>query len=164
MAGHKLCDKRCAGCYYSFTTSCGIACDWIGYHDGQRRPCPAGADCTEYVPLKKSFSARANRRLDADRALALYRQGKTDAEIATELGVVRHTVAKWRQNMKLPSHQKTGSQGNYKLDTAKALALNEEGYSDLFIAKELGVTEYTVIRWRQKNDIPSATERKYQNQ
>ena len=161
MVGHK---KRCAGCYYSCTTSFGIACDYIGYHDGHRRPCPAGADCTEYKPLKKSFSMRANRRLDADRALALYRQGKTDAEIADELGMVRQTVARWRQGMKLPSHQKSGTQGNYKLDTSTALALNEEGYSDLFIAKELGVTEQSVIRWRQKNDIPSATERKYQNQ
>lgn len=55
---------------------------------------------TKYIPsLKKA-------RIDRERAMCLWSQGKTDEEIADALDMHPTTVAKWRNNNKLPVNRK----------------------------------------------------------
>lgn len=56
---------------------------------------------SEYKPIQGARQSQLSRkqgrtRLDTDRALEMYHAGKSDAEIAAELGTVTKTVSKWR--------------------------------------------------------------------
>lgn len=77
----------------------------------RRRPRPAG-DCvgvykpkggTKVVLGQLTPSRGGTRTFDADRAMELYIEGKSDAEISRELGVSYKAIRNWRKYEGLPS-------------------------------------------------------------
>lgn len=114
---------KCRGCAYVSDEG---YCIYI-LKTGHRRPCKpgekggcqakkkAGEGVTNSVPppllpgsaaLKK---ARAEQKpIDHERALALYKKGSSDANIASSLGATRMGVLKWRKRHGLPSNFKRG--------------------------------------------------------
>lgn len=48
------------------------------------------------------------KRLDTERALELYKQGKYDKDIGEALGVHRKTVGIWRRSVGLPAYSTEG--------------------------------------------------------
>ena len=95
----------------------------------------------EYKPVK----------LDELRAMALYKEGAGDLELADALGVTKSTVCKWRKMMRLqPNGQRQRRTG---LDEARAMQLYNDGLCDLDMAEALGVSRNTVADWRKRNDL-----------
>ena len=101
---------RCKSCAYYCTESHQIApsCDYILY-TGHRRGCPAGNQCNKYRQARGRTEVRdpnlGTRRIPAsnDQLMELYWQGKTDEEIAAEVGVNPKTIARWRKGQGLLS-------------------------------------------------------------
>lgn len=88
------------------------------------------------------------RKLDERAALALYKQGKYDKEIARELGVCAATVSKWRNALGLPQHlQRTDRRREVR-------ALYEKGLTDREIQEALGIRNSTVVKWRRSWSLP----------
>ncbi len=79
--------RACKGCIYQ---ACGRYCDYIGIV-GHRRPCPPGSRCT----VKTTRDRR--KKIDYAAIRHLYKQKKTDKEIAATVGCGVSTVARWRQ-------------------------------------------------------------------
>lgn len=94
--------KACRGCRYQ---AGGRYCDYIGIV-GHRRPCPPGPGCT----VKDTDDRR--RKVDYVAVGKLYKQKKTDKEIAAAVGCGVSTVARWRQlNALKPNGQGGGDRG-----------------------------------------------------
>ena len=90
-------DKACKGCVYRTADRC---CDYIGIV-GKRRPCPPGPGCT----VKKTGE---RRRVDYEKVKTLYKEGKTDKEIAELAGCSLSTVSNWRRLQgRKPNQQKS---------------------------------------------------------
>lgn len=88
--------RACKGCIYQAK---GKYCDYLETA-GHRRPCPPGKDCT----VKKTGDRR--RTVDYSRVRDLYREGKTDEEIAILAGCGMSSVAKWRYMHNYKPNQK----------------------------------------------------------
>lgn len=96
------------------------------------------------------------RTFDEKKALALYKAGKFDREIAEAVTVSPQTIQRWRKACGLQSHapsQNYGKAPDY--DWIEGLALYEKGFSDRAIAKELGCAPQTVNSWRRREKLPS---------
>jgi transposase len=96
------------------------------------------------------------RTFDEKKALALYKAGKFDREIAEAVTVSPQTIQRWRKACGLQSHvpsQNSGKAPDY--DWVEALALYEKGFSDRAIAKELGCAPQTVNSWRRRENLPN---------
>lgn len=92
----------CAGCmYYGKTTD---SCDYILIAD-QRRPCPPGAECT-VRRTSKEVKRMGKPRWDTELGRLLWLEGKSDAQIAKEMGVAPNTVLhqrrKWEKTTTRP--------------------------------------------------------------
>ena len=92
----------CVGCmYYGKTTD---TCDYILIAD-QRRPCPPGAECT-VRRTSKEVKKMGKPRWDTELGRLLWLEGKSDAQIAKEMGVAPNTVLhqrrKWEKTTKRP--------------------------------------------------------------
>lgn len=92
----------CAGCiYYGKSTN---SCDYILIAD-QRRPCPPGAECT-VRRTSKEVKKMGKPRWDTELGRLLWLEGKSDAQIAKEMGVAPNTVLhqrrKWEKTTKRP--------------------------------------------------------------
>ena len=92
----------CAGCmYYGKTTD---TCDYILIAD-QRRPCPPGAECT-VRRTSKEVKRMGKPRWDTELGRLLWLEGKSDAQIAKEMGVAPNTVLhqrrKWEKTTTRP--------------------------------------------------------------
>ena len=88
---------------------------------------------------------RAGRKYDWAQFRALWEEGKTDLEIARELGACPDTVHNWRNGQGLPPRYRQ------EIDRAKLKELWEAGMDDPHIAKELGVPRQSV--WRARNGM-----------
>ena len=92
----------CFGCvYHSPTTN---TCDYILIEDC-RRPCPPGEACT--VRLTKEGKKKMGKpRWDTELGRLLWLEGKSDAQIAAEMGVAPNTVLhqrrKWEKTTTRP--------------------------------------------------------------
>ena len=74
----------CKGCAYAVSLTGEWYCDYL-LLTGRRRPCPPGKSCTvrkEADLTKKGSTYMKQRKWDTEKALALYSQKLTDAEIA----------------------------------------------------------------------------------
>lgn len=92
----------CAGCmYYGKSTD---SCDYILIAD-QRRPCPPGPGCSVRRTTKE-VKRMGKPRWDTELGRLLWLEGKSDAQIAKEMGVAPNTVLhqrrKWEKTTKRP--------------------------------------------------------------
>lgn len=86
--------------------------------------------------------------LDRERALRLYKKGRTDREIAEKLGVTEPTVYIWRKKAGLPNI------GNRTKIPGEAIrALHAEGKTDKEIAAALGLKRDQVLKYRNKHGL-----------
>ena len=92
-----------------------------------------------------------NWKIDELKAMALYREGLCDIELADALGVTKSTVRNWRNRMRLEPHLKRRRATG--LDENRAWELYNEGLCDLDMAEALGVSRNTVADWRKKRDL-----------
>lgn len=84
-------------------------------------------------------------------ALALYERKWPDRRIGAALGCCSATVLYWRRHHDLPAL--IGSMGKV-LDQVAARKLHAAGASDCAIARQLGVSQSAVTRWRGRNGLP----------
>lgn len=92
----------CAGrMYYGKSTD---TCDYILIAD-QRRPCPPGLECTVRRTLK-DVKKMGKPRWDTEFGRLLWLEGKSDVQIAKEMGVAPNTVLhqrrKWEKTTTRP--------------------------------------------------------------
>ena len=86
-------DSRCVGCiYYGKSTR---TCDYILIED-RRRPCPPGDDCTERRTKRKAMAIGRVPKWDTEMGRLLYLDGRSDEQIAEELGVSKTAVTNYR--------------------------------------------------------------------
>ena len=111
MDNEKQHDPWCSKCiYYGRNTR---TCDYILVED-QRRPCPAGAGCTARRTSKK-VSKVGKPRWDTELGRLLWLDGKSDREIAEEMGVATNTVlhqrkTKWEKGTARPEPEEAPPQ------------------------------------------------------
>jgi hypothetical protein len=102
-------DEKCRTChYYAYGSN---TCDFY-IITGERRGCPAGADCTRWeergdisdrrLNLVRDVAFREKRGHGLDKSFfnamqSLYDEGMSDRAIARELRVHVHTVERWRK-------------------------------------------------------------------
>lgn len=113
----KSCDSWCHGCgHYRGAADCKI-CEYQ-LDVGHRRPCPAGKGCTEHTkfastpkkelhtkgakPLTVKKNGPHGKKIDDQKAMALYRAGKVDKDIAGAFGVTEAAAYSWRKKRNLP--------------------------------------------------------------
>ena len=94
-----VCDDYCKGCRH-YNESYGASCEYMR-DTGMRRPCPAGTGCTEHTKRNlEGFRVYARkdtkRKIDDKRGRELFKEGKSDKEIAAEFGVAASSIIKWR--------------------------------------------------------------------
>lgn len=90
----KKCKDRCAGCFF-LGRSTGT-CDYIFIVD-QRRPCPPGDECTEFITRKEWDDQMKRLTWDTEIGRQMWLEGKKDSEIADEFGIAASTVAAYRK-------------------------------------------------------------------
>lgn len=97
---------------------------------------------------------------DRQEALRLWRDGKSDEEIAKKLGVTPVVIHRWRNDAKLKTNKKSAS-GDGEEETARtmdeneAMQLYEQGWSDSEMAMYFGVSAWAVVNWRRKWSLKS---------
>ena len=88
--------------------------------------------------------------LDTEKAMALYKQGLRDKEIAIACNVCNGTAQQWRKKLGLPPNNRERD-ALYK----KIKALYELGMSDTAISEELEISRNAIAYWRRKNCLPN---------
>jgi len=109
-----VCDDYCKGCRH-YNESYGANCEYMR-DTGMRRPCPAGTGCTEHTKRNlEGFRVYARkdtkRKIDDKRGRELFKEGKSDKEIAAEFGVAESSIIKWRYKNGL-LRQRGGARSN----------------------------------------------------
>lgn len=97
--------------------------------------------------------------LPRERMLELWKEGKTDKEIAEAVGIPRNNVCAWRLAAGLPVHKELRCAEDL-WDDALVRKLYEEGRTDVEIANAAGVSRNAVFRWRQKYSLPTLQARR----
>jgi len=85
----------------------------------------------------------------------LYKQGKTDKQIAETLGLNKKTICNWRKrnNLEVNRSKRKGNIGiNWKKHNEK-MKLWNEGLTDGEIAKKLNISKGRVRQWRYKHQL-----------
>lgn len=98
---------------------------------------------------------KSNVKVNPEKMLALYQQGKTDKEIAAELDYSVTSVGKWRRKMGLaliPAAKPC-------VDSDAAMGLYRKGFTDRQIANLLGVTKSAIIGWRHRKGLVCVSKR-----
>lgn len=85
----------CAGCIYRGITGGEWTCDYL-LITGHRRPGPFGAGCMVKTTENGVPEAMRTTKWDQKRAMALFKEGKSDAEIAETVGTTQSAVYNWR--------------------------------------------------------------------
>ena len=163
---------KCRSCAYG--ASLGMDglyyCNYMGI-TGKRRPCKADpvTGCDEYKPMDKKtkaqisggipFERRRIMYMHHDEALDLYKEGKTDREIADAIGVAKVTIWKWREKFHLAPNADSG--GNTAIDYGKIQELYRSGMNDCEIADQIGCHMKSVYNWRARNKLPPNAHRRY---
>jgi len=86
-----------------------------------------------------------------DRRLALYQQGLSDGQIATQIGVTRSAIAYWRKANKLAANQPSLEKH------ARRMSLYRQGMNDCQIAVAIGVHRTSIAEWRTANGLEPNT-------
>lgn len=89
---------------------------------------------------------------ESERRIGLYREGKSDTQIAKLLGLDRSTISDWRSKAGFPPHVTPNKLNTVASDQRRALY--DRGYSDRQIAETLGVSVTTICRWRLARHLP----------
>ena len=158
--------KRCAECRYGDVYY--KCCDYLGKTGTPRiTVCKPGNDCTVFEPKAgeaqhesnfvnaKSFTKPRKRiGFDREQALAMYRDGMHDRQIAEALGVSKSVIFSWRSGAELPP------QCALKFDEERVRALYFEGKNDNEIARALGIDRHMVSRWRGRNGLKDNYDRR----
>lgn len=90
----KKCKDRCAGCFFQGRST--GTCDYIFIVD-QRRPCPPGDECTEFITRKEWDDQMNKARWNTELGRQMWLEGKKDSEIADEFGIKTSVVATYRK-------------------------------------------------------------------
>lgn len=140
--------KDCRGCMY-LSLSVG-SCDYILIED-KRRPCPGGKGCTVRKDGMRTNIEETYKKpkWDTEKGKALWRNGKTDEEIAKALGVTQSTIASYRLKHWGKSNAKAPGRATV-WDKAKGKELWQNGATDAEIAQAVGVSKMTVKEYRRK--------------
>lgn len=96
---------------------------------------------------------RAGRKYDWAQFRALWEEGKTDLEIARELGACPDTVHNWRHGQGLPQRYRQ------KIDRARLKELWAAGMNDSQIAQEMGLSRPSAQKVRAALGLPTQKER-----
>lgn len=99
-------------------------------------------------------------QLPKERMLEMWKEGKTDKEIAEAVGISRNSVCAWRHAAGLPLH-KAPRCAEDLWDDALVRKLYAEGRTDREIADAVGTSDSAVFRWRQKYGLPTLQPRKH---
>ena len=91
-----ICPNNCIYKGVVGTTPC---CNYVFMTD-HLRPCPPGSGCTVYDPGKKK------KKFPEGRAMRLYEEGWTDAEIAADVGLAASTFGTWRRRTGRPPNKR----------------------------------------------------------
>ncbi|MFI9228950.1 helix-turn-helix domain-containing protein [Streptomyces rimosus] len=123
---------------------------------------PVAALCREFgykqrvvVRVLKAQGVQIRKRADlnkplAQQALKLVKEGRTSGEIASQLGVSRATVSRWRKEAGVSGN--AGRRGCPKEIRQRAIYLAvEKGWPTSRVAKEVGYSEVSVRRWVRKS-------------
>ena len=108
--------------------------------------------------VKKRKATPHENRFDRERALQLYRQGKSDKEIAQEVRVHHTTVYLWRRSSGLPFNG--ARKPPTRIDEKETMRLYMAGLMDYEIAEKIKSSAPTVCRWRKRNGLPSNYDQK----
>lgn len=153
---------RCAKCRWSDKwTRC---CDYISLTGHARsRICPPGDACTVFeldkgeghqtsgIPMPAEARNVKKLNFPVDQALALYREGRRDREIAEELGVSKQTIQRWRSLQGLHPNGQGGPVLSFREEDARRL--HEKGLTDHEIGEKLGVSFTLIGRWRRRRGL-----------
>lgn len=150
--------KGCEGCY--FLSNYFGCCNYLIF-TGKRRPCPGGKDCTvktvtgpewrKYAPRRSAGGQRVG--WDTEKALKMWLNGRSYAEIAAEMGVTSGTIADYKQRHWKhlePMRKEKSKQERFRWDTKKGLAMYKAGANDAEIAKAVGRSPEAVRNYRLK--------------
>lgn len=105
---------------------------------------------------------KTKSRKDIDR-MELYKQGLSDYEIASIVGVSQSTICNWRKKRNLPSNKTLRDNEGHK----EKLELYNKGYKDEEIADKLNLTLQAIRDWRKKYKLdknkkpPGLTDREH---
>lgn len=88
-------------------------------------------------------------KIDKEKALKLYNEGKNDSQIASELGATHTGIRHWRIKNNLPPNTSSKPKADYK----KMMDLYSTGLSDRDIANLMGINSMTVYQWRKSNKL-----------
>lgn len=92
--------------------------------------------------------------IDTEKAMELYKAGKSDKEISEALACSTGTIRYWRRENGLKSLTSSGAP-KVPVDWTAAMRMYEQGQSDRQISKQLGCSSQTVHRWRWRNNLPT---------
>lgn len=108
-------DSYCVGCSHRVQLDPSTSCCNYMIDTGMRRPCASGYGCVCHTNPKSE--KKRGRASDWDKALAykLFKEGKTDKEIATAVGKSKNTVQRWRLKNRLYQGQEMWRK-NYRND------------------------------------------------
>ena len=139
------CRRDCV--YYALSDG---TCDYF-LLTGRRRGCPCGKDCAKYQPRGKV--RRSGAAFNQDFAYNLWKDGKTDQEIGTVLGVSQTAVLQWRRRKNLTPNGRRGPKKNLEW-RERARKLYDAGPStDREIGKAVGVSESAIQHWRKEEGL-----------
>lgn len=108
-------NEYCKDCEYVWRAGVGRqlfwACTYI-LHTGRRRPCPAGDGCTEH----SKHGGGVGVKIDLDLAKQLWAEGKTDAQVAKEVGASVATLRTYKRRLGLtvPRVKKTSKTAEFE--------------------------------------------------
>lgn len=100
--------------------------------------------------VKRRKQYKPDGRFDPAKAMELYTQGMTDPAIATQLGVDKTTIWRWRINNRLPCNDYARKGPDY----SETERLYQQGLSDGEIAKAVNKTTGAIWKWRQRRGLP----------
>ena len=118
---------------------------------------PENCPCYRWNGKKKRKRAKTEATLPCSeenrrRLRELWREGKTDRQIAEELGMRENRVGRWRRALGLPVNRVSG---RVIFDWDRARVLHDKGLSDRQIAEALGCSDQAVWRWRKQEGLLS---------
>jgi hypothetical protein len=158
--------NRCSECQWRSLPLSAYRCDYAYLagvtraaqaEDGMERP----QECTHFkkgprlaypVVVKDEQGPGTMRRpVDYEKVERLWKEGKTDSEIAKAARCGAQTIAKWRSRNGLEANRKI----EIKIDYEKMQKLYDEGLNDTRIAAQLGCSNASVYIWRRERGLRS---------
>lgn len=106
---------------------------------------------TPILPEKKRREGQRWRKVDSGELLRMWKEGKTDGEMAEAMDCTKRTIREWRQRMQLTPRVKR--QRRSRLDTPDLRQAWEEGAGDTQLAELAGASRTSVQKWRARNGL-----------